>query len=66
MSEQTEPVPLKCEMEYACKEPVTMIDDHGWIYCTEHGLLRRPWRRCRKLRPHELNRLRRGLQVRSY
>lgn len=59
-------VSLTCEMDDACTEPVTHIDNKGFIYCTDHGVDRRWWVPCRKLRPHELNRLRRGEQVRRY
>lgn len=56
----------KCDMWLSCTEPVTHIDDKGFVYCTTHGLERRGWRPCRKLRPHELRRLERGEQVKSY
>jgi hypothetical protein len=55
-----------CEMSADCKEPVTHIDNSGFIYCTAHGIARRDWKPCRKLRPHELNRIRRGQQVTRY
>ncbi len=54
-----------CDM-HACAEPVAMIDHSGFVYCAKHGLARRAWRPCRKLRQHELNRLARGEQVRRY
>lgn len=58
---------LHCDMTEDCPDPVTMIDDHGFIYCTDHGMDRRIWRyACRKLRPHELRRLERGEQVAHY
>jgi hypothetical protein len=53
-------------MDEMCGEEVTHIDEKGYIYCTNHGWARRSWCRCRKLRPHELSRLRRGLQVQRY
>ncbi len=56
---------LRCDTE-GCVEPVTHIDSKGFIYCTDHGQTRRHYQRCRKLRPHELNRLRRGEQVKRY
>jgi hypothetical protein len=49
-----------------CTEPVTHIDDKGYIYCSHHGLYRRFYRRCRKLRPHEMRRLQRGELVKHY
>jgi hypothetical protein len=58
--------PLNCEMTDDCPEPVTMIDRNGFIYCTDHGIGRRDWKPCRKLRPHELRRLARGEQVTRY
>jgi hypothetical protein len=59
-------VKLHCDMKAECEQDVTYIDDHGFVYCTNHGQQRQSWRRCRKLRAHELNRLRRGQQVKSY
>lgn len=61
MSEQ-----LKCEMSDTCNEPVTHIDQSGFIYCTGCGVSRRYWKPCRKLRPYELNRLKAGKQVKKY
>lgn len=57
---------LRCEMTDKCTEPVTHIDDKGYIYCSHHGLYRRFYRRCRKLRPHEMRRLQRGELVKHY
>lgn len=60
-------VDLKCDMTEDCAEPVTHIDPHGFIYCTEHGLSKRSYYHlCRKLRPHELRRLQRGEKVARY
>lgn len=59
-------VALKCDMARECEAEITHIDDHGFIYCERHGEERKLWRRCRKLRPHELNRLKRGEQVKRY
>lgn len=56
---------LKCAMT-ACTKDVTHIDDHGFIYCTGHGEARKAYRKCRKLRPYELNRLKRGEQLTRY
>ena len=55
-----------CDMDGKCEEPVTHIDDHGFIYCAKHGEQRKQWRRCRKLRPHEVNRIKRGEPVTRY
>jgi hypothetical protein len=49
-----------------CTSDVTHLDENGYVYCTPHGIQRRDWKRCRKLRPFELNRLRRGQQVEKY
>lgn len=58
----------QCDMDHEhCEEEPTMIEDKGYIYCANHGLERRAYgHRVRKLRPHELNRIRRGEQVKSY
>jgi hypothetical protein len=59
---------LQCDMELDCTESITHLDEKGFIYCHEHGVQRQEggWKRCRKLRPLELNRLRRGEQVARY
>lgn len=57
---------LRCDMELDCTQPVTYIDDDGFAYCTDHGLDRQQYQRCRKLRPHELRRLQRGEQLAAY
>lgn len=58
---------LRCDMTDECDQLVTMIDIKGWAYCTEHGLQRRYYvMPCRKLRPHELNRLKRGIPLTHY
>lgn len=56
-----------CDMTAGCHRPVTHLDDRGYVYCAEHGAARtQPGIRCRKLRTHELNRLRRGALVTTY
>ena len=57
---------LTCDMREDCTEPVTHIDSSGFAYCTPHGIDRRAWKPCRKLRPWELRRLERGEQLRRY
>lgn len=57
---------LSCDMERDCTNPVTYIDNKGFIYCTEHGIQRRNWCPCRKLRSYELKKLRRGEQIKKY
>ena len=62
----TTKVELRCDMNRECTEPVSHIDDKGYGYCTAHGQQRQEYRRCRKLRPHELRRLQRGEQLTRY
>lgn len=58
---------LQCEMKRDCVQPVTHIEEKGFIYCKEHGVQRRYYgRRCRALRPWELAMLRQGLVLPSY
>lgn len=57
---------LLCDMNDACVKPVRMIDNKGFVYCEDHGLQRRSWCPCRKLRPHEIRRLERGEQIARY
>jgi len=57
---------LQCEMHATCTSPVTYLDAKGYIYCTDHGLARQTFTRCRKLRPHELRRLQEGQPVERY
>jgi hypothetical protein len=55
-----------CDMAHECPDPVTYIDQAGFVYCTRHGLQRRQYEPCRKLRPNEVNRLARGEVVTKY
>lgn len=58
---------IRCDMADDCMEDVTMLDDKGYVYCEAHGLERRDvGYRSRKLRPHELNRLKRGDTLTRY
>jgi hypothetical protein len=59
-------VKLQCDMHKECQSPIAMIDNSGFIYCEFHGLRRRDWKPCRKLRAHELKRLQAGKQVTKY
>ena len=59
------PMPT-CDMTKDCKQPVTHLDTAGYVYCTAHGLERRSYEPCRKLRPFELRRLARGEQIQRY
>lgn len=47
---------------------VGYIDDKGYAYCETCGPRYQGtmWRRCRKLRPHELRKLQRGETLPSY
>ena len=56
----------QCEMEKDCAETVTHLDNSGYIYCTAHGIQRRRYQPCRKLRAHELRRIERGDTVKTY
>jgi hypothetical protein len=58
------PRTLKCEMESDCRSPVTYVDTKGYVYCTPHGLQRKDYQRCRKLRPNEIEKLKRGETIR--
>lgn len=57
---------LTCDMEENCPDPVAMIDNAGFIYCESHGLDRRDWKPCRKLRGWELRRLEGGRPLNRY
>jgi hypothetical protein len=55
-----------CDMERGCTAAVAMIDQQGYAYCTEHGLSRRLYQPCRKLRAWELRKLQRGEALARY
>lgn len=57
---------LKCDMTEECNEPCTHMDEKGFIYCKEHGEHRKLYKRCRKLRPHELKKLQNGEPLARY
>lgn len=57
---------LRCDMKSDCTEPVTMLDTAGFAYCTDHGLQRRCYEPCRKLRDWELRKLQRGEALARY
>jgi hypothetical protein len=58
---------LKCDMSEACEEPVTHLDEKGFVYCTKHGVQRRgSGHRCRKLKPSELRQLKSGQPLAKY
>jgi hypothetical protein len=49
---------LRCDMTHNCAKTVTHIDEKGFVYCREHGIVRKCYRRCRQLFPNELRMLR--------
>lgn len=57
---------ITCDMREGCAEPVAMIDTAGFVYCEGHGLDRRQWEPCRRLRGWELRRLGRGKPLTNY
>lgn len=57
---------LKCDMYEACLQPITHIDNKGFVYCHNHGVNRRDTHPCRKLRSWELRRLQRGEPITRY
>jgi len=61
-----EPAMPHCDMRAGCEHDVTMLDQDGFVYCEAHGLARRRYQPCRKLRPAELHKLARGEQIRKY
>lgn len=62
----TETKQVRCDMTNDCEAPVTHIDNKGFVYCTDHGISRRYYHPCRKLRPHELKKLQRGEPIARY
>lgn len=58
--------PLTCQMTAHCPHDVTHLDQDGFVYCTDHGRVRRQYQPCRKLRPWELRKLLRGEVLRRY
>lgn len=58
---------LHCDMERSCSEPVTHIDDQGYVYCERHGKQRRGGGiRCRVLLVRELRQLQSGQPLGRY
>jgi hypothetical protein len=57
---------LRCDMKEDCINIVTKIDNKGFVYCSDCGSIRKLHTNCRKLRPHELNALKNGKQLKSY
>jgi hypothetical protein len=59
-------VNLSCDMQKDCTAQVAYIDNKGFVYCAPHGLERKDYCRCRKLRQHELRKLERGEMLARY
>jgi hypothetical protein len=57
---------IQCDMDNDCTTPATMIDTAGFAYCEPHGMQRRQYEPCRKLRPYELRKLLRGEPLARY
>jgi hypothetical protein len=56
-----------CDMSADCRAEATHIDESGFVYCPKDAERRKDsGRRARKLRPHEVNRLRRGEPLDRY
>jgi hypothetical protein len=58
---------LHCDMKKDCEEPVSYIDNKGFVYCTQHGQQRKasgiP---SRKLSPAELGQIENGKPLEKY
>jgi len=50
----------------SCNGAVSYIDDKGFIYCETCGKNRQLYRKCRKLKPHEVTRLQSGQPLKRY
>ena len=57
---------LQCEMYRECPSEATHLDQKGFIYCEVHGVARRRFYPCRKMRPHEVRRLLTGRTINKY
>jgi hypothetical protein len=57
---------LQCDMDRSCTEPVTHLEDKGYVYCTGHADCRRGLHRIRKLRPYEIRKLLQGDLLKRY
>lgn len=57
---------LKCDMTIDCDQPVTHVDQKGYVYCTTHGIQRRGYQPCRTMRPFEITRLTSGQPLTKY
>ena len=57
---------LKCSMHKTCEHDVSYIDEKGFVYCETHGLRRKTYYRCRKLKPKEKKQLESGEPLKKY
>jgi uncharacterized protein (DUF2237 family) len=57
---------VSCDMKKECQDPVTHIDNNGFIYCQTHGIARKSWKPCRKLTKAELRTLQSGQPLKKY
>lgn len=57
---------LHCDMAGECSEPVTHIDEKGYVFCKPHGLIRKHTHRCRQLKPKEQKLLRGSMPLERY
>ena len=47
----------KCDMRDTCTAPVAYVDNKGFVYCQDHGIARKAYCSCRKLKPAEIKKL---------
>jgi hypothetical protein len=57
---------LKCDWRADCTNPISHIDEKGYVYCMDHGRVRQGSMRCRKLTQPEIKRLLNGQPLERY
>lgn len=58
---------IRCDMRTDCDAHVTHLDHKGYVYCSEHAVIRRRGgHRVRALRPYESRKLERGETIARY
>lgn len=57
---------VKCDMVKDCAKPVSHIDSKGYVYCDTHGLQRKIYAKCRKLKAKELETLKQNKPIAKY
>lgn len=55
-----------CDGMRYCEQPVTHLDDKGYVYCTNHGTQRAQHRACRAMTDVEIERLAHGQQIERF